>query len=128
MARNELNLECFQAWTGKKIFGLTKHHSNAILPIALDFLFIQAHILIRKLKFLYRKTSKDKEISLGKTLFSTLAVKDIYNISIYVYIFRVEEYLSTNFTISYLEDVSSSNIPSCKMNIYNPSREKVLKL
>ena len=45
-----LDLECFQAWAGKKILGLTKHRSNTIVPIALDLPFIQAHILIRKLK------------------------------------------------------------------------------
>ena len=102
-----LDLECFQAWAGKRILGLTKHHSNTIVPIALDLPFIQAHILIRKLKFLYRLTSNDKEISLGKTLFSTLAVKDIYNISVISQCLYLEEYLGTNFTISYLEDVSS---------------------
>ena len=105
-----------------------KHHSNTIVPIALNLPFIQAHILIRKLKFLYCLTSNDKEISLSKTLFSTLAVKDIYNISVISQCIYLEEYLGTNFTISYLEDVSSSNILSCKLDIYTASREKSFKV
>ena len=115
-------LECFQAWVGKRILGISKCHNNIIVPIALDLPCVRSLVLLKKLRFLGKLMSDDvgTNCPLSKDLFATLAMRDIYNISIVSQCLYLEDSLELNCTTQCLEQPSNASqiLLSCAEDIY----------
>ena len=73
-------LENFQAEIGKRILHPPPHHPNNAVRVGLQWPSVASRILIRKLTYLAKLMTSDNQIS--AKLFSSLAIEDIYQISI----------------------------------------------
>lgn len=105
------HLECFQAWAGKRLLGLTKHHNNTIVPIALNLPCVRSMILVKKLRFLVKLMSNTSSTDrhLSRDVFAALAMKDILNIFIVSQCLYLEDNFGTDCTTRCLERPAEAN-------------------
>ena len=124
-------LKCFESWVGKRLLGLSKYHSNAIVPIALDLPCVRSLILQRKLKFLVKLMPDDDGVdhSLSRNLFAALAMKDIYNISVVSQCLYLEDELGLSCISRCLERPSEARhiLSSCVEDIRDASKHIALE-
>ena len=111
---------------------MSRSHSNTVVSIALDVPSIRSQILVRKLCFLAKMLNKEEDLhhhSLGKNLFTALAMKDIYNIALVSQCMYVEEGIGSDYTAKCLNDPSNAIAISkvCSEDIYNRSRQSSLQ-
>ena len=96
-------LEDFQCEIGKRILCLPKLHSKKVVRIALQWPSMTTRILIRKLTFLAKLLSDTKDIISGR-IFTSLAVVDVYNVSIVQQCRMLESELGTHTLSACLEN------------------------
>ena len=112
------SLESFQAEIGKRILGLSKHHSNLFTLIGLHWPSVRCRILIRKLGFLAKLLSSDDKLS--SQVFRTLASDDVYNVSLIQQSHSLEQYLGSNYVQLCLQD------PSVALLIISEAKNEII--
>ena len=88
-------LEKFQCEIGRRILKLPKYHANDAIRIGLHWPTMATRILLRKLSFLSKLLSNQKD-SMSSQIFVSLAIDDIYSISIVQQCRFLEASLATN--------------------------------
>ena len=122
-------LEDFQCEIGKRILCLPKFHSKNVVRIALHWPSMATRILIRKLTFLAKLLSNTKDIISGR-IFTSLAVVDVYNVSIVQQCRMLESELGTHTLASCLENPPEATITvkSAKATILKADFDALLSI
>ena len=100
-------LESFQAEIGRRIFKLSKFHSQLSVCIGLSWPSITSRILMQKLSFLCRLLTSDDD-SITTRTFSTFS-QNAYNLSLVKQCIFLDSKLKTNFTALILSDIGSTS-------------------
>ena len=88
-------LEKFQCEIGRRILKLSKYHANDVIWIGLHWPAVATRILLRKLTFSSKLLSNYKD-TMSSRIFISLAIEDIYNISVVQQCEMLEATLATN--------------------------------
>ena len=88
-------LEKFQCEIGRRILKLSKFHANDVIRIALHWPSVATRVLLRKLSFLSKLLTNSNDI-LSSRIFTTLAMDEIYSISVVQQCRMLEAPLSTD--------------------------------
>ena len=88
-------LEKFQCEIGRRILKLSKYHANDVIRIGLHWPAVATRILLRKLTFSSKLLSNYKD-TMSSRIFISLAIEDIYNISVVQQCKMLEATLATN--------------------------------
>ena len=99
-------LEKFQCEIGRKILKLSKYCANYVIRIGLHWPAVATRILLRKLTFLSKLLSNYKD-KMSSPIFISLAIEDMYNISVVQQCKMLEATLATNI------------VDECLSNPYN---------
>ena len=113
-------LESFQHEIGCRILRAPKFYSKASVRIALHWPTVATRILIRKLNFLSKLLPGNKD-TISQRVFSSLAIDDIYDISIIQQCRMLESELDTCVLAKCLSD------PENAPNIVKKSKEYILR-
>ena len=88
-------LEKFQCEIGRRILKLYKYHANNVIRIGLHWPAVATRILSRKLTFSSKLLSNYKD-TMSSHIFISLAIEDIYNISVVQQCNMLEATLATD--------------------------------
>ena len=88
-------LEKFQCEIGRRILKLSKFHANDTIRIGLHWPTVATRILIRKLTFLSKLLSNCND-TMSSRIFISLAIDDVYNITIIQQCKMLEASLATD--------------------------------
>ena len=113
-------LERFQCEIGHRILKLSKFHANDTIRIALHWPSVATRVLNRKLTFLSKLLSSS-EGTLSSRVFKTLAMEDIYSISLVQQCRMLESTLGTNVVTECLKN------PDAASSIVNTWKKQLLK-
>ena len=114
------DLEKFQCEIGRRILKLSKHHANDAIRIGLHWPTVATRILIRKLTFLSKLLSNNGD-TMSSRIFTSLAIEDVYSISIVQQCKMLEATLSTDVVNQCL------STPDCAPAIVHSNKELLLK-
>ena len=100
-------LEKFQCEIGRRILKLSKHHPSDAVQIALNWPTISTRILSRKLTFLSQLLTNSDDTT---RIFTSLAIVDVYSITIVQQCRLLEAPLGTNIIYKCLENLENATI------------------
>ena len=101
-------LEKFQCEIGRRILKLSKYHANDVIRIGIHLPAVATCILLRKLTFSSKLLSNYKD-TMSSRIFISLAIEDIYNISVVQQCIMLEATLATNIMDQCLSN--PNNVP-----------------
>ena len=113
-------LEKFQCEIGRRMLKLSRHHSALSVRIGLHWPAVSTRILCRKLNFLCKLLTSSRD-SMSHRLFTTLAMDDIYSISLVQQCRMLEAPLQTDIVDQCLSD------PANAKSIFRSSKKLLLK-
>ena len=113
-------LEKFQCEIGRRILKLSKFHANDTIRNGLHWPTVATRILIRKLTFLSKLLSNCND-TMSSRIFISLAIDDVYNISIIQQCKMLEASLATDVVDQCL------TTPDCAPKIVRDNKEPLLK-
>ena len=102
-------LDRFQCEIGRRILKLSKHHPSDAVRIALNWPTISTRILLRKLTFLSRLLTNSDD-TMSSRIFTSLAIVDVYSITIVQQCRLLEAPLGTNIIYKCLENPENAMI------------------
>ena len=102
-------LDRFQCEIGRRILKLSKHHPSDAVRIALNWPTISTRILLRKLTFLSRLLTNSDD-NMSSRIFTSLAIVDVYSITIVQQCRLLEAPLGTNIIYKCLENPENAMI------------------
>ena len=88
-------LEKFQCEIGQRILKLPRYHANVAVRIAIHWPTVATRILVRKLTYLSKLLSNQTD-TMSSRIFCSLAMENIYNISLIHQCRMLEAFLATN--------------------------------
>ena len=113
-------LDRFQCEIGRRILKLSKRHPSDAVRIALNWPTISTRILLRKLTFLSRLLTNSDD-TMSSRIFTSLAIVDVYSITIVQQCRLLEAPLGTNIIYKCLENAENAMITvrSNKKNFFS---------
>ena len=113
-------LESFQCEIGRRILRLPKRHSKTVVRLGLQWPSVSTRILIRKLTFL-AKLLCDTDDKISSRIFTSLAIIDVYNVSIIQQCRMMETDVNTNVLAMCLKS------PTDAPNIVKSMKKEIMR-